>query len=183
MGRSKNNFGFSARAEYNDSRWKAKDKKTKNIKKKTQNGKSDRYKLEQAFGCVAFSLLSFSFTAFWLSDVLMSANLRESYHCFIYGPQSFFVYGLLALSVFCTYISWLYSKSRNSTLLSFYGARSRPWCFSCQVLGFLKIYIQHHEKRWGKMTAPGGFFRTGFCLVCFGITGFFLGFGYNSRNG
>lgn len=71
----------------------------------------------------------------------MSANLRESYHCFIYGPQSFFVYGLLALSVFCTYISWLYSKSRNSTLLSFYGARSRPWCFLCQVFGILiKIY-------------------------------------------
>ncbi|KAL6808813.1 hypothetical protein GGI42DRAFT_222755 [Trichoderma sp. SZMC 28013] len=85
----------------------------------------------------------------------MSANIRESYHCFIYGPQSFFVYGLLALSVFCTFLGFIPSLG---TPLCFHStALDRVLGVFLPSFGIFDKDLQHHEKRWGKMTAREAF--------------------------
>lgn len=95
--------------------------------------------------------------------------------------RNLFLYGLLALSVFCTYLGFIPSLGT-------------PLCFHStaldRVLGvFLPSFrdfdtnLQHHDKRWGKMTAREAFSERDFAWFASALTGFFLGFGYNLRNG
>jgi hypothetical protein len=141
-------------------------KKKKQIKK-TQNGESDRYKLQQACGRFFIALLPLLV----VSGVLMSASYGSLIIASSTG-RNLFLYGLLALCVFCAFLGFI--PSSNSTLLSFYGARSRPGVF-CQL--WILINLQHHEKD-REMTAREAF-QNGISLVCFQHYGFFLGFGYN----
>lgn len=109
--------------------------------------------------CCIWSLVLCSLSIFvvWCSEEFKS---RESNNCFIYGPQFFFFYtDCLHWVCFAHFLCFI--PSLDSTLLSWYDARSHPWCFT--QTGF--INLQHHEKR--RKTIAWKAFKNGICLVCF----------------
>jgi hypothetical protein len=148
-----------------NSRWKAEDEK-KQIKKLKMVNRID---ISSSKHLVAFLLLFLPLLV--VSGVLMSASYGSLIIASSTG-RNLFLYGLLALSVFCTF-SWLYSKSR--TPLYFHStALDRVLVFFAN--SWILINLQHHEKRWGN-DSPGGFSERD-QLGLLQHYGFFLGFGY-----
>jgi len=110
---------------------------------------------------------------FWLSGVLMSASYGSLIIASSTG-RNLFLYGLLALSVFCTFLGFLPSLG---TPLCFHSTALDRVLVFCLPSWICMINLQHREKRWG-IDSPGGFSERDL-LGLLRHYGFYLGFGYN----